>query len=412
MVDSLFRASGLVMLVCGTLGVGCSKGAGPADGRAGAGVPPAAVRVAAAETRRVPIQLQGVGAVEPYRSVSVRSQVSGELQEVLFAEGDRVAKGQLLFRIDPRPFEAALRQARANEARSRALVEQAKANAAESRAKADNARTSFERDKALLDRGSLSQEEFDAARTNVEMLAAAVVADEATVRSNVESIRSAEAAVADAELMLGYCAIRAPIDGKTGSLLVHPGNLVRANDVQALVVINQIAPAQVSFTLPEKSFGEVVSRMAHGALETRAFIPGQEDHPAIGVLTFIDNAVDRAAGVFRLKATFPNEDERLWPGQFVHAVMTVAVLEGATSVPAQAVQTGQSGTFVYLVKSDMTVEARSVVAGERFEGFLVIKDGVRPGDQVVIDGQLRLAPGAKVKIIGDADPDATAGSTG
>jgi multidrug efflux system membrane fusion protein len=349
----------------------------------------------------MPVQLAAIGSVEAYSTIQVKAQVSGALTQVLFNEGDVVGKDQTLFVIDPRPHQVALEQAEAGLARARAQLEQARANLARDQIQAANAQVDLDRDAALLPKGMVSKEEFDNVRTNAETLKAAVTADEAAVKSDQEAIRSAQAAIEDAKLQLGYCTIGSPIQGRTGSLLINRGNLVKANDAASLVVINQTAPIYVSFTVPEKDLSAIREHMAQGALEVKAIIPQQEDKPVTGKLTFIDNTVNQTTGTIRLKATFPNEDNRLWPGQFVNVTLQLTVQADAIVVPAEAVQTGQAGPYAYVIKPDMTAELRNLVVGDTQNSLTIIKEGLEPDDKVVTDGHLRVVPDVPVKILSE-----------
>jgi membrane fusion protein, multidrug efflux system len=366
---------------------------------------PAAVHVAAVEQRAIPDQITTFGAVEALSTISVRAQIGGELIEVCFKEGDTVEAGQVLFRIDPRPYEVALQQAEANLAKSKALVEQAKAASAKDRTQADNAQQELKRNEKLLPQKMISQEEFDRSRTTALALQEAVSADEATVRSAIESIRSAEAAIEDAKLRLEYCTIHSPIRGRTGSLQINQGNLVKANDTLPMLTITQVQPIYVSFILPEKKLAEVRRRMAEGTLEVTAKIPNDEQAAARGTLSFIDNAVNNT-GTIRLKATFENTDGQLWPGQYVDVVLQLAVQANAIVAPTRAIQSGQSGDYVYVAKQDNTVEVRNVTTSSlSADGMTVIKDGLKVDEKVVIDGQVRLAPGAAISILSEKEKD-------
>ena len=360
---------------------------------------PVPVRIATVAEQTMPVQLTNFGTAEAYTTIMVRAQVSGELTRVWFNEGDVVEKDQILFTIDPRPYDVALRQAEANLAKSVAQSEQARATLSKDSIQANNARVELERDEPLLAKGMVSKEEYDPVRTNADALTAAVAADAATVKSAEEGIRSAKVAIDDAKLQLGYCTIRSPIKGKTGSLLIQQGNLVRANDTMSMVVIAQTMPIYVTFTLPEKNLSIVKERMAHEPLDVTALIPQEEDRPVPGKLTFIDNTV--TAGTIRLKATFSNEDNRLWPGQFVNVVLQVAVQSDAIVAPSQAIQRGQSGFYAYVVKPDMTVELRNLVLGDSQGDLTIVKEGLQPEEKVVTDGQLRLTPDATVSILSE-----------
>jgi multidrug efflux system membrane fusion protein len=340
-------------------------------GRAPAAGPPAVpVVIAVAAEKDVPVQVLAIGTVEPFSTVTVKPQVGGVIETVHFKEGTDVRAGDLLFTIDRRPYEAALRQAESARERDTAQLQ--------------NAQSEARRAASLSAQGILSREAHEQAQSASEALAA--------------TVRSDEAAVETARLQLGYCTIRSPIDGRTGSLLVHPGNLVKAIDGGPLVVVNHVDPVYVSFAVPEKRLGEVERAMASGRLVVEALLPGDEAAPIPGRLTFLDNAVDRSTGTIRLKGTFPNPGRRLWPGQFVSARLTLAVRSGAVVVPAQALQTGQAGTFVFVVKPDLTAESRAVVVAQEADGEAVVEKGLAAGERVVTDGQLRLVPGAKVEL--------------
>ena len=348
----------------------------PAAGKPGKAPSPqsqAPVPVLAADVvqKTVPIQLQAVGTVEAYSTVMVKAQVSGQLTGVHFQEGQDVKQGDLLFTIDPRPYEAALHKEEANLAKS--TVE------------AKNAEVDRKRFADMLDRGAVATEEYDSARTAAEAAAAQALAD--------------QAAVEYAQLQLDYCAICSPLDGRTGYVMAHEGNLVKANDSTALVVVNQISPIYVSFAVPERNLAAIkASGNETEKLKVEVTIPGDEARPLLGELTFIDNEVDRNTGTIRLKATVANEDKRLWPGQFVTVSLTLGVQPDALLVPSQAVQTGQAGQYLLVVKPDQTVESRPVTVGPTVGGQTVVETGVAAGEQVVTDGHLRLVPGAKVEI--------------
>ncbi len=367
---SLLTIPGLFSLLV----LACLSGAPACSGGKSEGPPqPPPVPVAAAQVaqKTLPLMLHTIGNVEAYATVSVKALVGGELLKVHFREGQEVTEGDLLFTIDPRPHAAALREAQAKLARDQALMKKAQ----------DDAR----RYARLIQDDLISREQFDQVTATAQAL-------EATVRAD-------EAAVENARLKLGYCTIRAPLAGRTGSLLVHQGNIVKAEDEKkALVVIHQIQPIYVSFTLPEQHFGAIQTAMAKGALPVTAVISGEDAQPVTGSLTFLDNAVDPTTGTIRLKGTFANEARRLWPGQFVEVRLKVADEPGALVVPARAVQTGQGEQFVFIVKPDQTVEYRPVTVKRQLEGEVVIEKGLTPGEAVVTDGHLRLVPGARVEV--------------
>jgi len=363
---------------------------------AGGGPPPVPVSVATAASESVPVEIRVVGDVEPSSTVQIKSQVAGELTSVHFTEGQNVEKGQLLFEIDARPYEEAMRQAEANVARDEAQLNQAEATRLKDIASLKNAEADADRYTALQKEGVVSRQQADASRTNADVLKESIRADEAAVESARASINADVSAVATAKLNLSYCRIESPVSGRTGNLLVQAGNLVKVNDVP-LVVINRIAPIFISFSVPEEQLSQVRARYASGSKlgveVTPQDSPGAASH---GVLTVVDNTVDTTTGTIKLKATVPNDDHRLWPGQFVNVVLTLDTQRDATVIPSEAVQAGQQGSFVYVVKLNKTVEARPVTVGQTLERRVVIDKGLAAGETVVTDGQLLLAPGAPV----------------
>ena len=375
--------------------IGCSDEADSTPARA-AGPPPVPVMVAEAVQRTVPLQIAAVGNVQAYTTVAVKSQVAGEIAEVHFTEGRDVKRGDALFTIDPRPFATALRQAEAALGQRRAEVVQAEANLARDLAQRDMARVQEQRYRGLLDKELIAREQYDQVRTSFSALEATVRADHAAVDNARAAVAAAQAAVDAAKLQHNYTRIRAPMDGRTGNLLVQRGNVVKGNDDNPLVVIAQVRPIYVSFAVPEQHLGAIKRYRAAGALRAEARVP-ERPQPVVGELTFINNTVDATTGTIQLKATFANTDGALWPGQFVHAVLTLAN-QPAVLVPSQAVQPGQQGTFVFVVQPDLRVEARPVRVGRRLERESVIEEGLTPGERVVIDGQLRLVPGTKVQV--------------
>ncbi len=383
--------------------VACSKKVETGGPGAGAPKPATPVHVAAAALETVPVQLRNFGTGEAYSTIQLKSQVSGIITEVMFKEGDVVEKDQVLFTIDKRPFEVALKEAEANLSRVKAEHQQAIAMVARDKAQAANAKKELDRDTELLSRKTISQEEFDQTQANALALEAAVRANEAAVQSAAEMIQVSSAAIDNAKLQLDYCTIRSPIKGKTGSLLINKGNVAKANDTLPLVVINEIQPIYVSFTLPEWNLAEVKKAMAGGSLKVSAILPNEEDKPVTGEVSFIDNAVAQGSGTIRLKATFANEDSRLWPGQYVSVVLDIGVLSDAVVVPSEAIQVGQKGTYVYVVNADLTVAIRELKTGEAVDGKTIVVEGLKAGETVVTDGQMRLAPGATVKVIDDAE---------
>jgi membrane fusion protein, multidrug efflux system len=327
------------------------------------------VTVAMAEQRDVPVQVRGIGSVQPISTVAVRALVAGQLLRVGFHEGQDVRKGQLLFTIDQRPYQAALAQANANLARDEAQLR--------------NAESEVKRYAELVKKDYVTREEYDKFASGAEAARAIVAAD--------------RAAVQNANLQLSYCEIRSPMDGRTGSVQVQAGNLVKANDTTPLVTINQITPVYVTFSVPESQLGEVRAR---GLGNVPVFATPQQGGAGVsgGKLTFIDNAVDPQTGTITLKATFPNDGRVLWPGEFVNVAMTISNRANATVVPVQAVQNGQRGQYVYVVTSGDGVQMRPVTVVQQIDNQAVIGKGVNPGDTVVTDGQIRLTPKSKVDV--------------
>jgi len=378
-----------------TLLAGCSDNAA---GKARVQAPPVPVTVSDAVQKTIPIQLTAVGNAQPYTSVGIKSQVNGQIVDVRFKEGQDVRKGDLLFVIDPRPFEAALRQAEAALGQRQAEVQQAQANLERDAAQLENAKVQERRYRDLVERELIAREQYDQLRTNWTALEATVQADRAAVENAKASTRAAQANVDNAKLQLAYAVIRAPIDGRTGNLLVQSGNIAKANDDNPMVVINQVHPIYVSFSVPEQHLGDIKKYyQAAGGLRVAARQPRQQETVATGELTFVNNTVDQTTATIQLKATFANTDNALWPGQFVDVALTLTS-RTAIVVPSQAIQPGQQGPFVFVVRPDQTVESRPVVPGTRLGAETIIEQGLRPAERVVIDGQLRLIPGAKVEI--------------
>lgn len=355
------------------------------------------VSVATVLVKDVPVQIKVIGTVVAYSTVSIKSMVNGEIVKVNFTEGHEVRKGAPLFEIDSRPFQADLRRNQANLAKDTAQLQQAKANLARDTAQAQNAAVESRRYEQLVAKGVAAKQQYDQYRTNAEALEAAVRADQAAIENANEAIRADNAALDNSKIQLGYCTIYSPIEGRTGSLIVHQGNVVKSNDI-AMVVINQVIPIYVNFAVPEQYLPEIRRYMALGKVKVEAIPADATEPPSQGVLTFIDNAVDSTTGTIKLKATYVNSDRRLWPGQFVNVVVTLASQPNAIVVPNEAVQSGQQGPYVFVVKPDLTAESRLVTPGRVIGGETVIEKGLQPGEKVVTDGQLRLVPGAKVQI--------------
>ncbi len=360
--------------------------------------PPVPVAAAVVIQKTMPVQIRTIGSVEAYSTVSIKAQVGGTLTAVHFKEGQDVKRGDLLFTIDSRPLESDLKRAEANLNRNMAQLKQAHANLARDMAQLKNAESEARRFADLIKEGIATQRDYDQAGTNVEALQAAVGADKAAIENAEAAIRADKAAVESAKLSLAYCYIRSPMDGRTGSLMVNQGNLIKANDTQALVVINQISPIYVNVSIPERDLFQIKKYMLAGKLALEAIIPSDGEKSETGFISFVDNAVDRSTGTIRLKGTFVNQEKRLWPGQFVQVALTLAIQQNAVVVPSQAVQAAQKGQYVFVVKPDLSVEVRSVAVGATLSGETVIEKGLQPGENVVTDGQLRLVPGAKVEV--------------
>jgi membrane fusion protein, multidrug efflux system len=347
-----------------------ASGARAAQGRAGRSREAVPILAATAQQKVVPIQIRAVGNVEAYSTVSIKSQVTGVLTQAHFKEGQDVKKGQLLFTIDPRPLEAALKQAEATLARDFAQVQ--------------NSREQARRYAELVKKQYVSQEQYDQIRANADAAEAVVLAD--------------QAAVENAKVQLSYCYIYSPMSGRVGTLLVNEGNLVRVNDGTPLVVINQLTPIYVTFSVPEQNLEDIKRHMALGKLKVDARFPSDEGRPEEGGLSFVDNAVDRSTGTVKLKAEFPNATRRLWPGQFINVALTLTSQPNAVVIPSEAIQVGQEAQQVFVIKPDKTVEVRPVVVGPTNEGEAVIVKGLAPGEQVVREGQFLLGPGSRVEI--------------
>jgi membrane fusion protein, multidrug efflux system len=358
------------------------------------------VEMASVTQQDVPLQIKAIGNVEALSTIAVRSQVEGTLLTVAFVPGQEVKKNQLLFTIDQRPLQAALSQAEANLLKAMAAVRQGNDIVAKDQAIANNDRVIAKRDANLLEAGVVPREQYDNDMAKLQADEATVRADQSAVANLQAGQKAEEAAVQNARVQLSYTTIRAPIAGKTGNLAVTAGNLVRANDTTAMVTITQSAPIYVTFSVPERDLVRIRQSSGANGLAVQGEIPGDESNPVLGKLSLVDNTVDPSTGTVRLKATFQNGDRRLYPGQFVNVILTLGTQNQAIVVPSQAVQTGQDKSFVYVVKADNTVEMRTVKTGTTINNMTVIDDGLKPGEQVVTDGQLRLVPGAKVQTKG------------
>jgi membrane fusion protein, multidrug efflux system len=364
----------ILLAAIGGVATSCSKN----DAGSGQARPPAPVIVSSAERKSVPIEIEAIGTVDAQSTVWVKSRVDGQIDTVHFAEGDDVKKGDLLFKIDRRPFEAALHAAEAALARDKA--------------RAQNARIQVQRNSSLFEQKVISQDQLDQLRTTAEAAEAQVAED--------------TAACERARLDLEYCDITASADGRAGAVHVYAGNTVKANESPPLVTIHQVQPIRVIFSVPERHLVAIRSRLSEGTVRVRAVVRGAEDRAESGTLTFVDNAVDATTGTIALKATFENESRSLWPGQFVEVVVELST-RSAIVVPDAAIQMGQSGPYVFVVRKDGTADLRTVKVGGSGHGETVVESGLDAGEKVVVDGQLGLVAGARVA---PREPSATSGS--
>lgn len=349
----------------------------------------------------VPVEIQAIGNVEAYSSVTLKSRIAGQILRVHLRDGQDVREGQLLFELDAQPFTERVRQAEANLAQNQALLRQAEANVVRDQAQARQARVQADRYEALVKDGIASRDQQEQIRTTAEAAEASLAANRAAVESAQAAIRAEEARLADAKLQLGYTKIISPISGRAGAIAVKAGNLIKENDV-SLVTILQVTPVYVSFSVPEQSLGDIRQHMSAGKVAVQALSVETAAITAMGILDFIDNSVDATTGTIRLKATFANPDKRLWPGQFVNVMLRLSMEYGALVVPSAAVQSSQNGRYVWVIKPDSTAEMRIVQVSRTQGTMAVVAKGIQPGENVVTEGQLRLRPGAKVEILKSA----------
>jgi len=388
---AVIRLSALIIVLglagCGENPSGGSAkspgGKGGKSGKGGGGAAP--VLVAEVQLRKVPLNVEAIGAVEPVRSTTVRSQVAGTLKKIAIREGQDVKEGDLLFEIDPRPFRNALLTAEADLERLKVQL--------------DTARAQVERYRSLSSAQMVSKEQFQKLSDDARALEA--------------ELKASEARVSGARVQLEYCSIRAPIPGRTGNINVDEGDLVRANEAGALVTINQLNPIYVTFGVPQQHLAAINRFRADHALPVTVHPPGAGEQPERGTLTFVDNTVDSATGTIRLKGTLTNDRDRLWPGQFASVTLTLSEPE-VLAVPTSAVQTSQTGQYVYVVSADRIAELRPVTIERSFELLAVVATGLKAGETVVVDGQLRVVPGRAVEIKSPAAANAAlkSGETG
>ena len=356
------------------------------------------VTVARAESENVPVEIRIVGTVEPSSRVEIKSMVAGQITKVGFTEGEDVKQGDLLFEIDPRPYQEALRQAEAAVERDRAQLRQSEAALQKDTVQSKNADIDAQRYEALLKDKLVSEQQRLQYTGTAEVAREALATDHAAIDTARATLNVEQVAIDKAKLDLSYCQIKAPISGRTGNLLVHAGNLVKANDVP-LVVINRVTPVFVSFNAPERHLNEIRRLSATHRLPIHVIPHENSVDKEQGMLTVIDNTVDAQTGTIHLKGIFDNAHRLLWPGQFVDVVLQLGSTQNATVIPAQAVQAGQKGQFVYVVKTDETVESRVVSIVRTIEDKVLIDKGVNAGETVVTDGQMMLFPGARVKAV-------------
>jgi multidrug efflux system membrane fusion protein len=378
--------------------------------------PPAPVSVTVAITQDVPTYLDAIGKTVAREVVSIQTQVSGRITSIHFTDGANVKKGDLLFTIDTRPFEANVRQAQANVSRDIALKKQAEANLAKDVAQAKWGEVQSKRYGDLVKSGVVPREQGEQLRASADSLNAAVDADRATVHSTEEAIKVDAAAVESAKVQLSYCYIRSPIDGRAGQRLVDVGNVVNPGGSSGggstggssgggtLLVIERLDPIYADFTISQDKLADVQQQMHAGTLKTEVHLPDTPENSVTGQLTFLNNAVENATGTVNLRATIPNEGHRFWPGRFVNIRLVLSTIHGAVLVPANAPQMSGKGSFVYVVKQDSTVEQRQVSLGQRQGDLIVVEKGVEPGERVVTNGQLGVTPGGKVRIDQPANP--------
>lgn len=359
-----FKGIVVVMVVFAFVLAGCKK-----ETKAAAAAPTIPVVVLDVVQQDVPVQLAAIGNVEPYSNVQIKSMVTAQVLSVHFTQGQDVKQGQLLFTLDPRSFQAE--------------VSKAQGQLAKDTSAAANSAVQAKRYAALFKEGVVAREQFDQMQSAADQAQGVVEADKAAMEAS--------------KVNLKYAKIYSPINGRTGDVLIKAGNLVKANDLP-LVVINQVEPIYATFAIPERNLAEVKKYMGGGSLKVAASFNDKSVPPAIGKLQFVNNAVDPATGTISMKAQFPNTDRRLWPGQFVNVNLLLTTQANAIVVPSQAVQAGQQGTYVFVVKGDKTVESRPVAIGTQYGNTLVVTSGVHPGEVVVVDGQSRLVPGAKIEI--------------
>jgi len=359
------------------------------------------VTVVAAVTQDVPVYLDAIGKTVAREVVSIEPQVSGRVIKIHFADGTDVKKGDLLFTIDPQPFEVSLQQARANLARSAALKAQAEATLAKDAAQAKTGDIEKRRYEQLVETGVVSRQQYDQVRTDSEALNATVSADLAAIRSAQQAMKVDEASIASAQVQLAYCYIRSPIDGRAGQRLVDVGNVVNPGNMgqkTSMLVIQRVDPIYADFTIPQSELSAVQRNMAQGTLKAEVRLPDEPNNPVSGDLTFVDNAVQNTTGTVNLRTTIANSDRKFWPGRFVNIRLVLSTIRSAILIPAAAPQMSAKGEFVYVVGNDLKAELRPITLGQRQGEQVVIEQGLKGGERVVVQGQIAVIPGEIVSL--------------
>ena len=373
--------------------------------------PPAPVTVATAVAQDVSTYLDSLGKIVARETVAIQPQVSGRILQLHFTDGANVKKGQLLFTIDPRPFEANLAQAQANLARDGALKKQAEANLVREQARQKWGLTQVERYRTLVEQGVVPREQYQQLRADYDTLQANTEAARAAVRSADETIKVDKAAIDTAKVQLSYCYIHSPIDGRAGQRLVDVGNVVNPGGSNggnnsntgtipdnALLVIERLDPIYADFTISQNNLSSVQEQMRTGALKAEVRLPDTNEDAIPGQLTFVDNSVEHETGQVTLRATLPNPDHRFWPGRFVNVRLVLSTVQSAVLVPSSAPQMSANGSYVYVIKPDSTAEQRPVSLGQRQGDLIVVEKGVQAGERIVVNGQLGVTPGGKVVV--------------
>jgi len=370
--------------------------------------PPAPVVVSTAVSQDVSNYMDALGKIVARETVQIQPKVSGRITQIHFTDGANITKGQMLFTIDPRPFEANLKQAQANLAKDIAAKKQAEANLAREIARENWGRTQAERYRTLVEQGVVAKEQYEQLRADYDSLRANSDAARAAVHSADETVKADNASIETAKVQLSYCFIRSPIDGRAGQRLVDIGNVVNpggpgnteSNAVSnnALLVIERINPIYADFTISQNNLSQVQDQMRSGTLSAEVRLPDAPGEAVSGRLTFIDNSVQTETGQVTLRATLPNPDHRFWPGRFVNIRLLLGTIQGAVLVPASAPQMSAAGSYVYVIKPDSTAEQRTVTLGQKQGDLIVVEKGVAAGEKVVVNGQLGVTPNGKVVI--------------